>query len=207
MPACPCTGARGANCSLGIHRGGTAGAQVLHRCSQHRGRPVAPGSSARSAPSARSTGKGTGATLVVARLESCTIPATGRDKPVPYGRPPWLHARIRHGTGQARPLRSPALASCTNSTRDGTSPSPTVARLGFMHEFDTGRDKPVPDSTVWLGWVHRGSRKCCTGSGKRPGRPSQSKAPVSDTRLTMLGMRSTVSRGGQATCQRWLASA
>ena len=39
---------------------------------------------------------------------------------------------------------SPVSGPCVNSSRDGTSPSPTVARVGAVREFESGRHKGVP---------------------------------------------------------------
>ncbi len=87
---------------------------------------------------------------------------TGQARPLQ--RPRRERARMRHGTSSGRRLSSPVVGPCKPSGRDGTSPSPTtpapgpgtksardivgatlaVARGGTVHEFGTGRDKPVP---------------------------------------------------------------
>ena len=79
-----------------------------------------------------------GAGLVPARVQRADRLDTGRDKPVPYARPCSTRRWTRNGTGQARPLRLPVFNAPVDSTRDGTSPSPTPARVQRADGLDTG---------------------------------------------------------------------
>ena len=110
------------------------------------------------------------ATLAVARLGTLHDCKTGRDKPVPYNRPRHRHARIQNGTLYGRPLRSPVSAPCTTARRDGTSPSPTIARATAMHEFRTGPCTGDP-----CGRPSRHPARLQDGTGQA--RPLQSPAP------------------------------
>jgi hypothetical protein len=109
----PCTGARSAVSSRGLCRGRFAGARVPPRCSEHSGRWVAPGESARSRIICRLLADTPVGTLRSASLHSARPPASIR-------RP---HRRGTGGRGMAEERRkslravagAEARATCAHS--------------------------------------------------------------------------------------------